>query len=242
MSSPSIGRVGPPPPARPPESVPRPAAKEKGASPRPQLDDELATHSASSPASSRGSIFFNGSWMPGSSPRLSGSRSEAAWNFSAGHARSPSPLAGEGGPKGRMRGARLPRTPDFVGKFQCAFRRAPHPPFGHLLPQGEKGGAERHVLAEPSLHFAGMSAHLPRSAFSMHFKAIDAVCVAGTGQPWPRARARRRMALYLLSAVRGRVAAPLSPMVGRPNAAPALTSAGLRPCRPRADRARSHRA
>ena len=57
-------------------------------------------------------------------------------------------------------------------------------PSGTFSREGEKGGAERHVLAEPSLHIAGMSAHLPRSAFSMHFKVIDAVCVAGTGQPW----------------------------------------------------------
>ncbi len=61
----------------------------------------------------------------GASLRQSGSRSEIAANTRAGHARSPSPLAGE-------------------------------------------GGAERHAHAEPSFLFAGMPAHLPRNALSMH--------------------------------------------------------------------------
>ena len=44
----------------------------------------------------------------------------------------PSPLVGEGAPEGRMRGAR-PKA--------CGF--PPHPAFGHLLPQGEKGAIPR---------------------------------------------------------------------------------------------------
>ncbi len=82
--------------------------------------------------------------------------------------------------------------------------------------EGRRGEPERHVLAERSLLCAGMSGHLPGSAFSMHFNVIDTVCVVGTGQvvgssrgpmsfngSWMpgQARARRRMALHPLSAI-----------------------------------------
>jgi hypothetical protein len=53
--------------------------------------------------------------------------------------RSPSPLVGEGAPKGRMRGAlSLPHQPRFEWNLSTPLIRPPLRS-GHLLPQGEKG-------------------------------------------------------------------------------------------------------
>ena len=53
----------------------------------------------------------------------------------------PSPLVGEGGSRDsarRMRGRAVNSRADFT---------TPHPPFGHLLPQGEKAPTELPVFA-----------------------------------------------------------------------------------------------
>src|SRR5512146_559702 len=58
------------------------------------------------------------------------------------HLPNPSPLAGEGGPKGRMRGLSELSASERRISFRCGWDSAPpHPSaFGcHLLPRGEKG-------------------------------------------------------------------------------------------------------
>jgi 2-oxoisovalerate dehydrogenase E2 component (dihydrolipoyl transacylase) len=69
-----------------------------------------------------------------------GGASDAVTTTETVTASSPSPQRGEGGPQGRMRGA--------VGSEQA--KTPPHPPFGALLPSGEKANrAAPDALAKP---------------------------------------------------------------------------------------------
>ena len=68
--------------------------------------------------------------------------------------RAPSPLAGEGGPKGRMRGRfRLVAAAVSLAPLSAP---TPHPPrfARHLLPQGEKGFPSRPLISARFLCFA----------------------------------------------------------------------------------------
>ena len=47
----------------------------------------------------------------------------------------PSPLAGEGGSRRLTDEGAVQQTPTLTTQLN----HTPHPPFGHLLPQGEKG-------------------------------------------------------------------------------------------------------
>jgi len=86
----------------------------------------------------------------------------------------PSPLAGEGGAQRQMRGVPLSATP-----APEAASAPPHPPFGHLLPQGEKG----EIAARPH----DTTSALPLAAYETLFAALPetfrASVVAAWGKP-----------------------------------------------------------